>query len=101
MYELKKNWKGIYEQICWDRARVLLKKKTGPRSHKGGETLPYSGIYQTMRCGPLPWGATEYFGILFFYFNLFVLFSQTPTNLLGQIVIWSFEPSYLISGCGT
>jgi len=26
MYELKKNWKGIYEYICWDRALVLLKK---------------------------------------------------------------------------
>ena len=23
MYELKKNWKGIYEEICWDRALVL------------------------------------------------------------------------------
>jgi len=21
-----KKWKGIYEQICWDRALVLLKK---------------------------------------------------------------------------
>ena len=36
MYELKKDWKGIYESICWDRALVLLKKEfTGPRSHKG------------------------------------------------------------------
>jgi len=27
MYELKKkNWKGIYEYICWDRALVLWKK---------------------------------------------------------------------------
>ena len=27
MYGLtKKNWKGIYEQICWDRALVLWKK---------------------------------------------------------------------------
>jgi len=26
MYELKKNWEGIYEQICWDRALVLWKR---------------------------------------------------------------------------
>ena len=24
---LRKNWKGTDEQICWDRALVLLKKK--------------------------------------------------------------------------
>jgi len=26
MYELKKNWKGTDELICWDRALVLWKK---------------------------------------------------------------------------
>ena len=26
MYELKRNWKGIYEQICWYRNLVLRKK---------------------------------------------------------------------------
>ena len=26
MYELKRNWKGTDEQICWDRALVLWKK---------------------------------------------------------------------------
>ena len=26
MYEFKKNWKGICEQICWDRALVFWKK---------------------------------------------------------------------------
>jgi len=26
MYELKKNWKGIYELICCDRALLLWKK---------------------------------------------------------------------------
>ena len=30
MYELKKNWKGTYEEICWDWALVLLKKKNLP-----------------------------------------------------------------------
>ena len=35
MHELKKNWKGIYEYICWDRALVLWKKEfTRPRSHR-------------------------------------------------------------------
>jgi len=26
MYELKKNWKGIYDEIYWERALVLWKQ---------------------------------------------------------------------------
>jgi hypothetical protein len=37
---LKKNWKGIYKYICWVPGPRLIKKLfTGPRSHKGWETL--------------------------------------------------------------
>jgi len=37
MYELKKKWKDIYEQICWDRALVLLKKNLPGRGLTKGE----------------------------------------------------------------
>jgi len=48
MYELKK-WKGIYEEICLDRALVLWKKNLQGRGLTKVEkhwAIPYSCVFQ-------------------------------------------------------
>lgn len=42
--------------------------------------------------------AAAYFKILFFLINLFVLFFQMATKMLGRIVTKLFGPNYVING---
>ena len=56
----------------------------------------YSGDSQTVHRGVL--GRRGIFQNVVFSVNFYVLFLQTATEFLGQIVINLFGPNYLISG---
>jgi len=110
MYELKKNWKGIYEYICWDQALVLWKKKfTGPGSQQRLRNTVLGNTVTFVLFPLLQWGCCSFVSTLvnvdspdktFFCFCFLGSICSCTKSRLSEVTLqrnthWTLEVGWL------